>query len=71
MMRRHRKDADMYLEVIHTDKLIDTDFDHVEDTTVEHADKGETIWPLFGRLSNKEERCIIFIGPELERRLGV
>jgi len=61
----------MYLEVGHANKVVDTDFNHVEDTTVEHADKGETIWSLLGRLSNEEEGCIVFIGPELERRLGV
>ena len=71
MMRRHRRDVDLYLEVGHANKLVDADFDHVEDTTVEHADEDKTVWSLFGGLSNEEEGCIVFIGPELERRLRI
>lgn len=56
----------IYFETGHTDKLVDTDFNHVEHTTVEHTNKGETIWSFFGGLPNEEEGCVVFCGPEFE-----
>ena len=47
--------TDVHLELVHTDPAIYSNFQHIQDSSVIHPNKSQTLWSLFGRLANDKQ----------------
>jgi len=57
---------DDHLELVHTDPAVYANFQHIQDPSVIHPYKSQTVRSFFCSLANDKQRCIIFGCPEFE-----
>lgn len=54
-----------HLDILHSDHLIDSDFNHVQHSPIERPDKGQPVRSLLAMRSDHEERGIVLPAEKL------
>ena len=67
MTQENNQKGDTHLEVGHALPPLYADLAHIQHPIIEHADEGEPVRPLFGRLPDDEQARVVLLRPELER----